>query len=119
MYDLVIAGGRVIDPAQGLDGRYDVAFLNDSPRVSHCFEIAAETNAALKEKPAVGLRIEHQSNELKLTVGQEFTFRFKLIDTASGTDTIDSPGMNRGLRTAPTDQAFDRSFFRFSLPAMT
>ena len=26
MYDLVIAGGRVIDPAQGLDGRYDVAF---------------------------------------------------------------------------------------------
>ena len=26
MYDLVIAGGRVIDPAQELDGRYDVAF---------------------------------------------------------------------------------------------
>ena len=26
MYDLVILGGRVIDPAQGLDGRYDVAF---------------------------------------------------------------------------------------------
>jgi dihydroorotase len=26
MYDLVITGGRVIDPAQGLDGRYDVAF---------------------------------------------------------------------------------------------
>jgi dihydroorotase len=26
MYDLLIAGGRVIDPAQGLDGRYDVAF---------------------------------------------------------------------------------------------
>jgi DNA-binding beta-propeller fold protein YncE len=65
-------------------GRYDVAFLNDSPRVSHCFEIAAEANAALKEKPAVALRIEHQSKELKLTVGQEFTFRFKLIDTASG-----------------------------------
>src|SRR5919106_1187341 len=26
MYDLIIAGGRVIDPAQGVDGRYDVAF---------------------------------------------------------------------------------------------
>ena len=26
MYDLIIAGGRVIDPGQGLDGRYDVAF---------------------------------------------------------------------------------------------
>jgi dihydroorotase len=26
VYDLVILGGRVIDPGQGLDGRYDVAF---------------------------------------------------------------------------------------------
>ena len=26
MYDLVILGGHVIDPGQGLDGRYDVAF---------------------------------------------------------------------------------------------
>jgi YVTN family beta-propeller protein len=65
-------------------GHYDVAFLNDSPRVSHCFEVTAAANSALKEKPAVALRIEHQSKELKLTVGQEFTFRFKLVDTASG-----------------------------------
>ena len=26
MYDLVIKGGRVIDPAQGMDGARDVAF---------------------------------------------------------------------------------------------
>jgi hypothetical protein len=65
-------------------GRYDVAFLNDSPRVSHCFDISAETNAALKEKAPVALRIEHQVNERKLPVGRDFTFRFKLIDTATG-----------------------------------
>lgn len=65
-------------------GRYDVAFLNDSPRVSHCFELSAETNPGLKEKPLVALRIEHQVTERKLAVGQEFTFRFKLIDTATG-----------------------------------
>ena len=65
-------------------GRYDVAFINDSPRVSHCFDISAEPNAGLKEKPAVALRIEHQLKELKLPVGQEFTFRFKLIETATG-----------------------------------
>ncbi|HEY0727368.1 MAG TPA: cytochrome D1 domain-containing protein, partial [Pyrinomonadaceae bacterium] len=65
-------------------GRYDVAFLNDSPRVSHCFELSAETNPGLKEKPLVALRIEHQLKERKLAVGQEFTFRFKLIDTATG-----------------------------------
>jgi hypothetical protein len=65
-------------------GRYDVAFLNDSPRVSHCFEISAEANSALKEKAPVALQIEHQVKQMKLAVGQEFTFRFKLIETATG-----------------------------------
>lgn len=32
MYDLIVAGGRVIDPARGVDGRYDVAF--ESGRVA-------------------------------------------------------------------------------------
>ena len=65
-------------------GRYDVAFLNDSPRVSHCFDVSAEVNSALKEKPPVALQIEHQVNERKLPVGHDFTFRFKLIETATG-----------------------------------
>jgi DNA-binding beta-propeller fold protein YncE len=65
-------------------GRYDVAFLNDSPRVAHCFEITAEANPALKEKPQVALSIEHQVKERKLTANQDFMFRFKLIDTATG-----------------------------------
>jgi YVTN family beta-propeller protein len=65
-------------------GRYDVAFLNDSPRVSHCFEISADTNPALKEKQPVALRIEHQVKEMNLAVGKDFIFRFKLIDTATG-----------------------------------
>ena len=65
-------------------GRYDVAFLNDSPRVSHCFNLIAESNPVLKEKQAVALGIEHQVKEKKLAVHQDFTFRFKLIDTATG-----------------------------------
>jgi len=65
-------------------GSYDVAFLNDSPRVSHCFDLSAEVNPALKEEKPIALRIEHQVKELKLPVGQDFTFRFKLIDTATG-----------------------------------
>lgn len=65
-------------------GRYDVAFLNDSPRVAHCFSIAAENNPLLKEKPLIALSIEHQVKEKKLAAGQDFTFRFKLIDTATG-----------------------------------
>jgi len=65
-------------------GRYDIAFLNDSPRVSYCFNLVAETNPVLKEKQAVALGIEHQVKEKKLAVRQDFTFRFKLIDTATG-----------------------------------
>ena len=65
-------------------GRYDVAFVNDSPRVSHCFDLTAEVNPALKEKQPVALSVEHQVKERKLSVGQDFVFRFKLIETASG-----------------------------------
>jgi YVTN family beta-propeller protein len=65
-------------------GPYDVAFLNDSPRVSHCFEVRAEVNPALKEKPQVALSIEHQVKERKLVAKQDFIYRFKLIDTATG-----------------------------------
>jgi DNA-binding beta-propeller fold protein YncE len=65
-------------------GRYDVAFLNDSPRVAHCFELAAAVNPALKEQKPVALRIEHQLKDLTLPVGKDFTFRFKLTDTATG-----------------------------------
>jgi YVTN family beta-propeller protein len=65
-------------------GRYDVAFLNDSPRVAHCFEINAEANPSLKEKPQVALSIEHQVKERKFSTKQDFVFRFKLIDTATG-----------------------------------
>ena len=65
-------------------GRYDVAFVNDSPRVAHCFDVNAEANPALKEKPLVALSIEHQVKDRKLAVGRDFTFRFKLLETATG-----------------------------------
>jgi YVTN family beta-propeller protein len=65
-------------------GRYDVAFLNDSPRVSHCFGLTAEANPALKEKQPIALSIEHQVKERTVAVRQDFTFRFKLVETATG-----------------------------------
>lgn len=62
-------------------GRYDVAFLTDSPRIAHCFETAADPNPLLKEESPVALRIEHQSREVQLQVGQNFPLRFKLIES--------------------------------------
>jgi len=70
-------------------GRYDVAFLNDSPRVAHCFEIRADANPGLKEKPQVALSIEHQVKERQFSAKDDFVFRFKLIDTATGSPKSD------------------------------
>jgi YVTN family beta-propeller protein len=64
-------------------GNYDIAFLADSPRIAHCFEAAAEPNPLLKEERQVALRLEHQIEEMKMTVGQNFPLRFKLIETAT------------------------------------
>jgi YVTN family beta-propeller protein len=62
-------------------GHYDVAFLTDSPRIAHCFDIAADPNPLLKEEKGVALRIEHQARDIQLQVGQDFPLRFKLIET--------------------------------------
>jgi YVTN family beta-propeller protein len=64
-------------------GSYDVAFLADTPRISHCFEAAAEPNPLLKSEPKIALRIEQILKEMKLPVGRNFALRFKLIETAS------------------------------------
>ncbi len=70
-------------------GRYDVAFVNDSPRVAHCFEIFAGANPALKEEKPVALRLEHQLKDMTLPVGKDFTFRFKVTETATGNPKAD------------------------------
>lgn len=64
-------------------GRYDVAFLTDSPAISHCFETTADPNPRLKEEQRVALRIEHEIKDRELPVGQSFPVRFKLIDTTT------------------------------------
>ena len=65
-------------------GDYDIAFLNDAPRVSHCFQATAEPNPLLKEERKVALRIEHETKQLKLPVGENFPLRFKLFETVTG-----------------------------------
>jgi len=57
--------------------------------VAHCFELAAGANPALKEGKAVALRIDHQLKDMTLPVGKDFTFRFKLTETATGNPKAD------------------------------
>ncbi|HWS56290.1 MAG TPA: hypothetical protein VN228_19275, partial [Pyrinomonadaceae bacterium] len=65
-------------------GKYDVAFLLDSPRIVHCFEAEAAPDPAAKAEQRAALRIEYLNESRKIRVNEPFKLRFKLIDTATG-----------------------------------
>ena len=64
-------------------GIYDVAFLLDSPRITHCFEAEAKPNPDVRREKQVALRVEYLNKETQLRVGENYKLRFKLIDTAT------------------------------------
>lgn len=64
-------------------GRYDVAFLLDSPRVLHCFSVTAAENPLL-ERPVSALGIEYLVRDRRVTTGEALPLRFRLFDPASG-----------------------------------
>ncbi|HEX8688574.1 MAG TPA: cytochrome D1 domain-containing protein, partial [Pyrinomonadaceae bacterium] len=65
-------------------GSYDVAFLLDSPRVTHCFEAAAAENPAVRHERAAGLAVEYLDREKPLRAGEDYKIRLRLTDAATG-----------------------------------
>jgi hypothetical protein len=64
-------------------GIYDVAFLLDSPRITHCFEAEAKPNPAVRQERQIALRIQYLNQQKLLRVGENFKLRFKLTDPAT------------------------------------
>lgn len=64
-------------------GIYDVAFLLDSPRITHCFEAEAKPNPDVRREKQVALRVEYLNKDKQLRVGESYKLRFKLFDTAT------------------------------------
>ncbi|HYV10803.1 MAG TPA: YncE family protein [Pyrinomonadaceae bacterium] len=64
-------------------GIYDVAFLLDSPRVTHCFSAEAKPNPDIAHEKKVAVRIEYLNKDKQLRVGEDYKLRFKLVDTAT------------------------------------
>jgi len=64
-------------------GIYDVAFLLDSPRITHCFNTEAKPNPDVPREKQVALRIEYLNKNEQLRVAESFKLRFKLIDTTT------------------------------------
>jgi hypothetical protein len=70
------------------NGKYDVGFLLDSPRVTHCFEASAAPNPALRDKAARDpVALEYLLEKRAVRVGEPFKLRFKLADAATGQPT--------------------------------
>jgi YVTN family beta-propeller protein len=85
-------------------GRYDIAFLLDSPRVLHCFSAEVKENPALRKELGL-LEIEYQDFPVRLAAGEVPRLRFKLNDAAThqprtGLDvrvlSYRAPGRHRG-----------------------
>ena len=64
-------------------GIYDVAFLLDSPRMSHCFSAEAKPNPDVPREKQVALRIEYLNKDKQLRIAEDFKLRFKLVDTTT------------------------------------
>jgi YVTN family beta-propeller protein len=70
-----VYSARIRIPASG---KYQVAFLLDSPRVIHCFEFSAKPNPILA-KTTKQPTIEVLTDEKKIRVGENFRLKFKVI----------------------------------------
>ena len=61
-------------------GVYNVSVLLDSPRIIHCFEVAAKSNPAIKEDQQTAFRVEYLNRETPLTTSEDYKVRFRLTD---------------------------------------
>lgn len=64
-------------------GVYDVAFLLDSPRITHCFNAEAKANPNVPREKRVAFRIEYLKNDRQLRVAENYKLRFKIVDTTT------------------------------------
>ncbi|MBI3669588.1 MAG: beta-propeller fold lactonase family protein [Acidobacteria bacterium] len=63
-------------------GKYDVAFLLDSPRVVHCFDTSVQVNPAVKTKErAAAIQIEPLLKETEFPSGSTIRLQFKVVDS--------------------------------------
>ena len=64
-------------------GIYDVAFLLDSPRITHCFNAEAKPNPDVPRERKVAIRIEYMNKDTQLRVAENYKLRFKVIDNTT------------------------------------
>jgi YVTN family beta-propeller protein len=74
-----VYAGRVRMPVAG---KYDVAFMLNSPQLLHCFSVQAKVNPLIASTRDA-LAVEFDERSRKATAGGPLAVRFKLIDPAT------------------------------------
>jgi len=64
-------------------GRYDVAFLLDTPQVLNCFSAEAKPNPRIHHD-RLALAIEYLQSERRVSAGSTLPLRFKLVEPLTG-----------------------------------
>ncbi len=64
-------------------GRYDVAFLLETPRMLHCFSVEAKANPSIQHEVA-RLGVEYLSEARSVPAGDPVAFRFRLVNPQTG-----------------------------------
>ena len=64
-------------------GRYDVAFLLDSPRLVNCFDLTIKENPDLPGPKEVAIRVEPLLKEGAIHAGESYQLRFRVTDTST------------------------------------
>jgi YVTN family beta-propeller protein len=62
-------------------GDYDVPFLLDTPRVSHCFNLKVKPNLALAKEPEVPIYVEPLITDSRIKVGESIKLQFFVMDS--------------------------------------
>ena len=65
-------------------GAYDVAFLLNSPRVTHCFDAQAAENPSVERERVASLGVEYLDQDKPLRAGEDYKLRLRLSDKATG-----------------------------------
>jgi YVTN family beta-propeller protein len=103
-------------------GKFDVAFLLDSPRVVNCFEANVRENPGLAKEQSIPIRIETQAATPVAFAGAKYELVFKVLDTRTnrarsdlkdlGVLTFLAPGIwqERKWATPRADGSYEISF---------
>jgi hypothetical protein len=75
-----VYAGKVKIPAPG---KYDVAFLLETPKILHCFAVEAKPDPRVRQA-LVALTIEYLAGDRTVPAGEAVPVRFRLRDSATG-----------------------------------